>query len=350
MLIKWLKRAAITLLIALIAAAAVAYPFYLADMRAARERISNGSTVAQTRCGPIEYADAGRGPAVLLVHGAGGGFDQSMMVAGTDLARSARVIAVSRFGYLRTPLPPDASPAAQADAYACLLDTLKVDRAAIFAASAGSPSAMQFALRHPERTLGLALLVPLAYMPDAPVPAPPAAARFLFSSDFAFWTLAKVIARLGPAASETEERRFRAMVEQPLPLSARLEGLKNDGAVAHALQRYELERIRVPTLVISVRDDGFSMYDRARYTAANIPGARLVTYETGGHFWVGHHAALLDELRAFLERHTRTPRTSTNNERSGSAIVQTTGHSTPRTAARAASSPRIFSAHAGELR
>jgi 2-hydroxy-6-oxonona-2,4-dienedioate hydrolase len=334
----------------LLAPIVIAYPFYLADMRAARERISSGSTVAQTRCGRIEYAEAGSGPAVLLVHGAGGGFDQSMMVAGEELARSARVIAVSRFGYLRTPLPADASPAAQADAYACLLDTLKIDRAAVFAASAGSPSAMQFALRHPERTHGLALLVPLAYMPDAPIPAPPAAARLLFSSDFVFWALAKVISRFGPAASDAEERRFRAMVQQPLPISARLDGLRNDGAVAHTLERYELERIRVPTLVISVRDDGFGMYERASYTAANVPGARLVTYEKGGHFWVGHHAPLLAELKAFLERHTRTPSASTSNERSGSAIVQTSGHRSMRTVARAASSARIFSASAGELR
>ena len=32
--------------------------------------------------------------------------------------------APSRFGYLRTPLPSDASPAAQADAHSCLLDAL----------------------------------------------------------------------------------------------------------------------------------------------------------------------------------------------------------------------------------
>jgi pimeloyl-ACP methyl ester carboxylesterase len=293
---KWLVAAAV----AFLAPIAIAYPFYLSDMRAARERISRGSTLAETPCGPIEYAEAGSGPVALLVHGAGGGFDQSMMVAGSELARSARVIAVSRFGYLRTPLPSDPSPAAQADAYACLLDALKVERAAVFAASAGSPSAMQFALRYPERTLGLALLVPLAYMPDAPIPAPPAAAGVLFHSEFLFWIVTKVVSRFAPEASDAEQARFRAMVAQPLPISARLDGLKNDGAVAHGLQRYELERIRVPTLVITVRDDGFTMYERARYTAANIPGARLITYESGGHFWVGRHAEVLAELRNFL--------------------------------------------------
>jgi pimeloyl-ACP methyl ester carboxylesterase len=52
---------------------------------------------------------------------------------------------MSRFGYLRTPLPADASAAAQADAHACLLDALGIRRAAIVGASAGAPSAMQFA-------------------------------------------------------------------------------------------------------------------------------------------------------------------------------------------------------------
>jgi 2-hydroxy-6-oxonona-2,4-dienedioate hydrolase len=279
---------------------AIAYPFFLSDMRAARERISTGSNVVQTRCGPIEYAEAGRGPAVLLVHGAGGGFDQSMMAAGNELAQTARVIAPSRFGYLRTPLPPDASPAAQADAHACLLDALKVDRAFVFAASAGSPSAMQFALRHAERTRGLALLVPLAYKPDSPIPAPPSAARWLFHSEFVIWGIAKIASRFAPDASAAEQARFRSMVQQPLPIGPRLQGLKNDGAVAQSLQRYELERIRVPTVVIGVRNDGFDMYERARHTAAHIPGARLVTYETGGHFWVGHHGEVLAELKKFL--------------------------------------------------
>ena len=43
-----------------------------------------------------------------MVHGAGGGFDQGLELG--DFARAGfRVIAVSRFGYLGTPLPADAA-------------------------------------------------------------------------------------------------------------------------------------------------------------------------------------------------------------------------------------------------
>lgn len=78
-----------------------------------------------------------------------------------------RVFAVSRFGYLRTPRPDDASPEMQADAHVCLLDALDVDKAAVMGVSAGAPSALQTAIRHPARVSALVRVVPIAYKPDA---------------------------------------------------------------------------------------------------------------------------------------------------------------------------------------
>lgn len=70
-----------------------------------------GSRMLETSVGPIEYAEVGEGPPVLVIHGAGGGFDQGLDLA-EDLVRNGfRVIAPSRFGYLRTPLPKDGSAA-----------------------------------------------------------------------------------------------------------------------------------------------------------------------------------------------------------------------------------------------
>ena len=72
---------------------------------------------------------------------------------------------MSRFGYLRTSRPADASPEAQADAHICLLNALGIDRTAIMGISAGGPSAMQTALRHPNRVIALVLVVLIAYKP-----------------------------------------------------------------------------------------------------------------------------------------------------------------------------------------
>lgn len=293
---------------------------YQREIRVERIRTSTGSQVIQTPCGPIEYATAGSGPAVLVVHGAGGGYDQGLSL-GRELARRGfRIIAMSRFGYLRTPLPADASAAAQADAHACLLDALDIRRAAIVGASAGAPSSMQFVLRHPDRATALVLLVPAVYAPrpgNAPPLKTPAGTSFLFEtalkSDFLFWAatrfarpvVTRAILATPPEVVENADGAERAraadMLRQILPVSRRRLGLINDAAVTSSLPRHELDGIAMPTLAISMADDLYGTYDGARYTAQHVPGARFKGYPTGGHVWIGHHQEILDEIAAFLK-------------------------------------------------
>ena len=297
---------------------AFTYVSYRRAIHESRQRIASGSRIVATSYGPIEYSVVGDGPAVLVVHGAGGGFDQGLHFAKPLIDSSFRVIAMSRFGYLRTPLPKNASAAAQADAHACLLDALNIERAAIVGGSAGAPSSMQFALRHPERCTVMVLVVPVAYLPvpTGTPPAQPFATRFLFDtalrSDFAFWlatklapkTLMRAILATPPEVMNSADIDERARVQQILhnilPVSERRQGLLNDAAVVSSLPRYELERITTPTLIISVADDLFGTFEKARYTAQHIPGARFVGYETGGHVWVGHQKQVVSEIAAFL--------------------------------------------------
>jgi pimeloyl-ACP methyl ester carboxylesterase len=299
---------------------AAATYFYQRDIQQARHRVSSGSQIAETACGPIEYAVTGDGPLVLVVHGAGGGFDQGLDFGASLVERGFRVIAMSRFGYLRTPLPADASPAAQADAHACLLDALGIKRVAVAGASAGAPSSMQFALRHPRRITALVLLVPAIYVPrpgGAPPVTTPRGTEFLIDmglrSDFLFWAASRLARRAvirailatPPAAVENaspeEQARVQQVLDHILPITQRRLGLLNEAAVIPSLQRYELERINVPTLTISFADDLYGTYDGARYTAEQIRGARFVGYPSGGHLWVGHQQDVSDEIVRFLK-------------------------------------------------
>jgi len=309
--------------VVLLAIGFVSY-FYEHDIWQARERIASGSRVVQTACGPIETAEMGHGPPLLVVHGAGGGFDQGLDFAAPLAAHGFRIVAMSRFGYLRTPLPPDASPAAQADAHACLLDALNIPRAAILGMSAGGPSTLQFAIRHPQRSTALVLVVPGVYRPHAPGDARPMAPAgsealrdTLLRLDFLFWaairlapdTMTRLVLATDPAlvthASREEQARVKLMREHILPVSLRRLGLLNEAKVMSSLERYPLERIRVPTLAISAQDDGYDTYAAARYTASQIPQARFLGFASGGHLLVGHQPQVMEEIARFLKAQGR---------------------------------------------
>jgi 2-hydroxy-6-oxonona-2,4-dienedioate hydrolase len=306
----------------LVIVAALVYAAYRRDIAAERARVSSGSELATTACGPIEYAQAGSGPPVLVIHGAGGGFDQGMELAQPLAERGFRVIAVSRFGYLRTPLPADASPEAQADAHACLLDALGVKKAAVIGGSAGAPSAMQLALRHPERCSALVLLFPMAWAPRpaGAAPAKPPALLVLVMKttlhyDFPYWAmmefapnillktlLATPVKDFQNAPPEEQARALRIM-RHVLPIREREKGLWNDSTISPVLPRYDLEHITAPTLLLAAQDDLYGTYVNARYTADHIPGAKFIGYETGGHLLLGHTTEALDSVADFLRAH-----------------------------------------------
>jgi pimeloyl-ACP methyl ester carboxylesterase len=299
---------------------------YRSDIRAARVRVSSGSQVVNTPCGLIEYADVGHGLPVLVVHGAAGGFDQGLDIGQPFFVeRSFRVIAVSRFGYLRTCLPADGSPTAQADAHACLLDALKIERVGVFGVSAGAPSAMQLCLRHPERCWALILLSPATFAPPSAGETQPKRPRFLLflmnatlHSDFLFWTatklprdmLLKTFLGTPPndfrAVTAAEQAGALQAVRHLLPIRQRAKGMQNDLTIVSSLPRYDLERIRVPTLLISAEDDLYGTFRGARYAAEHIPGARFLGFPTGGHLLMGHGNEATAEMAEFLRLHGAT--------------------------------------------
>lgn len=302
-------------------AGALAYAAYRKDLNAAKERIESEGQIIDTPNGPIEFAEAGDGPAVLIIHGAGGGFDQGLDLGTAFLGDGYRIIAPSRFGYLGTPLPADASPEAQADAHLRLLDALQLDSVPVIGVSAGGPSAMQLCLRHPERCSALVLIVPIPWAAERET----ANARLspqlmpmlnaVLTSDFLFWTATKV-ARLAVVksilgtpvavyrnASREERGRVGQMMRAILPVSRRVAGLLNESEIAANLTRYPLEEMRVPTLVISAADDLYDTYESALQTAEQIRDGKFVGFSTGGHLLLGHEAEVRSEIAMFLQEH-----------------------------------------------
>jgi 2-hydroxy-6-oxonona-2,4-dienedioate hydrolase len=319
------RRVTLWVVAALAVGAIATYLAYARDMRATRDRLAAGSQIIATRHGPVEYTAWGEGPAVLVVHGAGGGYDQGVSIARAFGGEGLRWISPSRFGYLRTPLPADASTAAQhastaaqADAFADLLDALNIKRVAILAFSGGVPPALQFAQRYPERTSALVLASGAPYTPltaaEQKLPVPIWVYQALFSSDFPYWVLQKVAhSSLEPifditpalrAAAPPEEQPFIAsMVDAFQPVTARIDGVRNEAAAIDPRARYRVEAITTPTLIIHARDDHLNPFSFGEYTAQHIRGAQFLPLATGGHLLLGHHAEIRARANAFLRQY-----------------------------------------------
>src|SRR5829696_8649590 len=309
-----MKVVAIPVILALGAAGVGTYLAFRADMRASRARLLAGSRVVSTACGPIEVAEVGDGLPVLVVHGTGGGFDQGLNLARGLVGEGFRRIAVSRFGYLRTPLPQDASSAAQADALAAVLDTLETPRVAVIGVSAGAHPATQLALRHPEKVQALALVVPALYVPPEPG-APPATGPpaiitdYVLRSDFLVWLMGRlapgVLLRAAGAPPSVQRdlspQQRKELIDGFFPASARHAGLIKD--IRNAILGWPdlpIEEFEMPVLLIGVEDDPYQSAPVVRYSSGRIPSARAIVLERGGHVMVGQERRVQQEVRTFF--------------------------------------------------
>lgn len=288
---------------------------YSATLAGARRGVEQRSQLVQTRFGTLEYAIAGRGEPFLMIHGTGGGFDQGLLFSQALIAHGFEVIAPSRFGYLRSDFPPDPSPANQADAIADLLDHLGIERLVVAGGSAGALSAVQFALRHPDRCASLILLVPAANLGNRDPVEFTRLQQFLadrvMASDPWFWALLKLfpdqligtLLATDPALLQTvpksERERAYHILNGLMPISWRTRGMMNDGHFAGSPAGIDLSRIAAPTLIISAEDDRFGTAETARTIAGQVSSSRLVIYPSGGHIWLGHDDGVADEIAAF---------------------------------------------------
>ncbi len=286
---------------------------YRRDLRAARARLAAVKRhVVSTPWGAVEYAERGSGAPALVVHGifhncAGG------LLSVRDLA-NRRLIAPSRFGYLGSDMPHDATPAHQADALAALIDALGIDRIDVIAVSAGATSALQLALRHPERVKHLAVLV--GNLPGSPTAVVQPSVAKRFNRQFPLWVLRTcapaVMVRLvtglpkGFVMRREEARVVTEFIDSLFPVSPK--GVDFDAFVSNAdVNDYRLEAIHVPTLIIHTKDDQLASHDASKRAAERIPGARFVSLESGGHLMLGQTKRIRDELADFLaERRDRS--------------------------------------------
>jgi pimeloyl-ACP methyl ester carboxylesterase len=279
---------------------------YLRWKQKVLQRLQANSSIMDTTSGPIEYSVKGTGPAILFAHGSPGGYDQSLATADMFKSDQFTYIAVSRPGYLRTPLQQK-SPAAQADLYAALLDKLGIQKTTIIGTSGGGPSALQFALRHPERCSGLIMICGVSqyYSEQEMLAALPPIRRFiaLLSGCFVF-SKNPALFFIEGALHYFPYPLIPDGLIQSLPMrELRKVGYINDMEQFGHISSYPLEQITAPTLVLhGDRDRDVSIKD-AELVASKVPHATFVIDKGGTHlFFFLHHKRLIPLILDFLAR------------------------------------------------
>lgn len=281
--------------------------------------------MVQTRRGAVQCAFLGKGPAVLALHGAMGGFDQALILARTAGFPGYRYVAPSRPGYLGTPLALGRTPVEQANLYRDLLDTLGIERAAVMAVSGGGPSALQFAISHPDRCWGLIIISSVCTRVTDRLPL----AWYIMRAAARFKPL---VAAMQRRAEGDPERATRRSIRDPVvrartmgdpeagPLlrelqrstfdrmPLRMPGTENDVAITREELSFPLERIEAPLLIVHGTRDSVAPFAQAEILAARVSGAELFAIEGGEHVSIFTHR---DEVRAraarFLGAHAPVP-------------------------------------------
>lgn len=313
-----LRKVIYLLLIVFTVVSLSVYVSFSGDMKKAYARVTGHSRVIKSPYGDIEYAEGGSGPAVLVIHGSGGGYDQGELLAQELLGNQFHWIAPSRFGYLRSDCPTAASFDDQADAYACLLDQLHIEKVAVVAISHGGPSALLFAALYPDRVSSLTLIsAGVASAGSDEQQQADLQGKMLmniYKYDLLYWSLTKffkgifmeimgasdeVISGLTPGQLAGAEK----LIDYMNPVSLRSAGAAFDNGARMPNER--IRGVQVPTLIFHARDDTLQLYRNAEYAKDNIAGARLVSYDQGGHLLVFTKEESIGKgLRQFITGHS----------------------------------------------
>jgi pimeloyl-ACP methyl ester carboxylesterase len=261
----------------------------------------------------LHYVTAGRGPAVVLVHGLGG-FAESWRSTMEVLAARATVYALDLPGFGRSSKPPAPYDLAWfASALGGFLDTLGIGQAALVGHSLGGAVAVTYALIHPPRVERLALIG--AVMPGA-----------TYHLSRAYRAL--VVPGLGEALSlcgcaavyraalarcfhhpRREDVEFLVQWDYPVRTGwdaraaylATLRGVRRDFERRSADYRRALASVDQPVLLIHGAQDPVVSAEHCREIAGVLPRATVRWIDACGHFpQIEHAQAVNDWLVEFL--------------------------------------------------
>ena len=237
----------------------------------------------------VEERGAARGksdPTIVLLHGFL--FDGGMWRGQIEpLSALGRVVVIDGPGAGKSEPPPRFMLEEHADALFDAWGELGIDKAVVVGLSWGGMVAMRFALQHPTRVSGLAIL-------DASAEVHPLAERLRYRAMIALHKRAGLPHSLfdrevAPKMFSERTRRTRPdLVERSYQhaMGFNRDGVAKGGLAILIHRKSILEKIsaiRVPTLVMVGREDTATPLEKSENIARSIPGAELVVLDDVGH-------------------------------------------------------------------
>lgn len=188
-----------------------------------------------------------------------------------------------------------------------VVDDLGLGRFALLGMSGGSPVALEYALRHPDRATRMVVYGGSGVGAPHYFPDPPEEEIAFRAMIRAGWAKPDPIFRrvfttqFIPDASEQQLAWFdelqRTSTSTENMLRSRIERQRID-------LRGRLGQLRLPVLVLNAVDDRNVPFEEAHELASLIPGARLVPLQSNNHILLADEPAwgtFMDEVSAFLE-------------------------------------------------
>jgi pimeloyl-ACP methyl ester carboxylesterase len=197
-----------------------------------------------------------------------------------------------------------------------VLDALGIARAHLVGVSMGGAMAQHLAIEHSDRVATLTLIStsPIGPRgpgkPDLPPMSPRLASHFAEPAPEPDWSdreavIDYIVDGLRPYTGSVpfDEERQRALIERVIDRTLNIaSSMKNHWIIDSGEPvRGRLDELNVPTLVIHGTEDPLFPYGHGEALAAEIPGARLLPLEGGGHelparrFWDRVVVAILEQ-------------------------------------------------------
>ena len=244
----------------------------------------------------------GDGQAVVCIHGLGGSSNnwtpvlsafEGMKVVRPELPGSARSALASQ------PLSIDL----YVDTLASVLGELGVSKAHVVAHSMGTIVAQHLAVKHPELVKSLALFGPLLAPPDQGRPGIQARAALSREKGIAgVQEIADVIVKAATSAETKAQRPVTLALVRESVMRQSLEGYAQSCEALAGAQAAEVEKISVPTLLVTGDEDGVGPPAAVKAMGERIAGSKLKVLSGCGHWTTFEKPAeCAEELKAFYQ-------------------------------------------------